>query len=105
MCVEWGIAATDICPLSFGSSFTESYFYLGGKESTCQLRKRGFVLLLGREDPLQCSCLENPLDKGAWLAGDKNAIDRGAWQAAVHRVTKSQTDMTFTGNNNSQLEH
>ena len=28
--------------------------------------------------PLQCSCLENPMD-------------RGAWWAAVHRVTKSQT--------------
>ena len=32
----------------------------------------------GRGSPLQCSCLENPMD-------------RGAWQAAVHGVTKSQT--------------
>ena len=32
----------------------------------------------GNSNPLQCSCLENP-------------IDRGAWQAAVHRVAKSQT--------------
>ena len=32
----------------------------------------------GHSNPLQCSCLENP-------------IDRGAWQAAVHRVAKSQT--------------
>ena len=85
-----GIAATDMCPLSFGSSFTEFYFYLGGKESTCQCRKCGFVPLLGREDPLQYSCLENPLDKEAWLAADKTAIDRGAGQAAVHGVTKSQ---------------
>ena len=29
-------------------------------------------------NPLQCSCLENPMD-------------RGAWQATVHGVTKSQT--------------
>ena len=29
-------------------------------------------------NPLQCSCLGNPMD-------------RGAWQAAVHRVAKSQT--------------
>ena len=40
-------------------------------------------------NPLQCSCLENP-------------TDRGAWQATVHRVTKSQTELsnftfTFTG--------
>ena len=30
------------------------------------------------DSPLQCSCLENPMD-------------RGGWQATVHRVTKSQT--------------
>ena len=31
----------------------------------------------GHGNPLQYSCLENPLD-------------RGAWQATVHRVAKSQ---------------
>ena len=44
------------------------------------------VQSLGREDspgegngnPLQYSCLETPMD-------------RGAWQALVHRVTKNQT--------------
>ena len=42
------------------------------------------VQSLGREDPLekgmatQYSCLENPMD-------------RGAWQAVVNRVTKSRT--------------
>ena len=40
----------------------------------------------GNGNPLQCSCLENPRDGGAW------------W-AAVHGVTKSRTwlsDFTFT---------
>ena len=43
-----------------------------------------WVRSLGREDPLeegnplQYSCLKNPMD-------------RGAWQATVHRVTKSWT--------------
>ena len=40
----------------------------------------------GNGTPLQYSCLENPMD-------------RGAWWAAVHRVTKSRTrlrDFTFT---------
>ena len=40
----------------------------------------------GSGTPLQCSCLENPMDGGAW------------W-AAVHGVTKSQTrlsDFPFT---------
>ena len=40
----------------------------------------------GNGNPLQYSCLENPMD-------------RGAWQAAVHGVTRSRTrlsDFTFT---------
>ena len=40
----------------------------------------------GNVNPLQYSCLENPMD-------------RGAWWAAVHGVSKSQTwlsDFTFT---------
>ena len=32
----------------------------------------------GRGNPFQCSCLQNPMD-------------RGAWRATVHVVTKSQT--------------
>ena len=32
----------------------------------------------GNGNPLQCSCLENPMD-------------RGAWRAAVHGVAKGQT--------------
>ena len=47
-----------------------------------------WVQSLGQEDPhggassqtLQYSCLENPMN-------------RGAWQAMVHRVTKSQTQL------------
>ena len=35
----------------------------------------------GHHSPLQYSFLENPLD-------------RGAWQATVHRVTKSQTQLS-----------
>ena len=35
----------------------------------------------GRGSPLQYSCLENP-------------VDRGAFQATVHRVSKSQTRLS-----------
>ena len=38
----------------------------------------GRSLGVGHGNPLQCSCLENPMDKGAWLA-------------TVHGVAKSQT--------------
>ena len=40
----------------------------------------------GNDNPLQCSCLENPMD-------------RGAWWAAVHGVAKNRTrlsDFIFT---------
>ena len=75
----------------------------------------------GNGNPLQCSCLENAMDRGSWKAtvhgvtkswtqlaafGEgngtplqysclENPMDRGAWWAAVHGVETSQTrDMT-----------
>ena len=36
----------------------------------------------GNGNPLQCSCLENP-------------IDRDAWWATVHRVTESRTRVEY----------
>ena len=45
-----------------------------------------FQVREGNGTPLQYSCLENPMD-------------RGAWKAAVHRVAEGQTrlsDFTFT---------
>ena len=62
---------------------------LSGKESTCNardLRGVGSVPGLGRSpgegngSPLQYSCLEN-------------LMDRGAWWATVHGVAKSQTQL------------
>ena len=90
-----------ICNNSLKSSRWHS-----GKENSCQSRRckrRGFnpwvgkslqernllcspVFREGTGDPLQYSCLENPMDGGAW-------------QAAVHGVAKSRTrlsDFTFT---------
>ena len=51
-----------------------------GKESTCQCRKPGSIPGAGRSpgegngDPLQCSCLEN-------------SVDREGWRAPVHEIT------------------
>ena len=58
----------------------------GGKASACNAGDPGSIPGSGRSpgegngNPLQYSCLENPMD-------------RGAWQAAVHGVTKSQTGL------------
>jgi len=43
-----------------------------GKESTCNAEDVGSIPGLGRSlgegngNPLQCSCLENPMDRAAW---------------------------------------
>ena len=58
-----------------------------GKESVCHVGDLGWIPGLGKfpgEEngyPLQCSCLEN-------------SMDRGAWQATVPRVTESQTRLS-----------
>ena len=60
---------------------------LNDKESACNAGDLSSISGLGRfpgdwhGNPLQYSCLENP-------------IDRGAWQATVHGVTKSQTRLS-----------
>ena len=51
------------------------------KETACQCRRwLGRSPGEGHGNPLQYSCLKNPMD-------------RGAWWAAVHRVTKNQTQL------------
>ena len=57
---------------------------LDGKESACSAGHPGSMPGLGRSpgegngNPFQCSCLENPMDGGAW-------------RATVHGVAKSRT--------------
>ena len=58
-----------------------------GKESACNVGDPGLIPGLGRffgegkGYPLQYSCLEN-------------SIDRGAWQATVHGLSKSRTRLS-----------
>ena len=70
-----------------GYSISFKGSFLGGsdsKESTCNVGDLGSIPGLqrspgeGNGNPLQYSCLEN-------------SMDRGAWWATVHGVTKSQT--------------
>ena len=83
------IIVPGVLPLKivFGLSITPSKGFPGGlvgKESSCNVGEPGSIPGLGRYpgegngNPLQYSCLENSMNKGAW------------W-ATVHGVTKSQT--------------
>ena len=55
-----------------------------GKESACQYKRPRFNPWVGKipgegnGNPFQYSCLENPME-------------RGAWQAMVHRAASSET--------------
>ena len=63
--------------------------WFNGKKSVCNAGEAGDTGSIprsggspggGHSNPLQCSCLENPMD-------------RGTWRAIVHRLTKSQTHL------------
>ena len=69
-----------------------------GKASACNVGDLGLILGLGSSpgqgngNPLQCSCLEN-------------SMGRGAWCAIVHRVAKSQTWLSMLTPPPSHLIH
>ena len=52
----------------------------GDVRDTDLIPRLGTSLEGGHGNPLQYSCLENPMD-------------RGAWWATIHRVTKNQTQL------------
>ena len=63
--------------------YTRAFLVLSSKESTCNAGDLGSIWIGNTTwrkawQPMQYSCLENP-------------VDRGAWRATVHGVTKSQT--------------
>ena len=59
---------------------------MGPPANAGDIKDEGSIAVLGRSpggghgNPLQDSCLENPMD-------------RGAWRATVHGVSKSQTQL------------
>ena len=77
--------------ISLHTKTPDTGFTAGGsvvEESTCQCRSAGLIPGLekslgeGNGNPLQYSCQEN-------------SVDRGAWWAIVHTVTKSLTQLSM----------
>ena len=71
--------------------------WLTGKESTCNsgdLRDMGLIPGLGRSpggghgNPLQCSCLENPTNRGAWRATVHRVTDNWIWLKWLNKPTR-----------------
>ena len=83
LCLEW--------PFPFPSWDFRFLWWLSGKESACNAGDLGSIPGLGKSpgegsgNPLQYSCLGNPMS-------------RGAWQATVHGAAK-ELDMTYWLNN------
>ena len=72
--------------------------WLSGKESACNTGDLGSIPRLGRSpgvgngNPLQYSCLENPME-------------RGGWWATVHGVTKSWTRLSRHAHTHTHTPH
>ena len=71
-----------------------------GKEPVCQYRRhRGAGLIpgswrspgRGHGNPLQYSCLENPMDRGAWWAIVHRLAVRHNWSNWTHARTRTHT--------------
>ena len=89
----WGGQSTGVSALASFLPKKSQGWYIGlpsssdGKESACNTEDPGLIPGLercsgeGNSNPLQYSCLENPMD-------------RGAWQATVHGVAKSRTQLS-----------
>ena len=84
--IPWTIAnsQTRLSDFHFFGGFTSSSI---GKESACNSGDLGSIHGLGRSsgegnvNPLQYSCLEN-------------SMDRGAWWATIHGFGRKESDMT-----------
>ena len=89
----------------FTEMFTEFEGFPGGsdgKESACNAGNPGFIPGWGgapgggHDNPLQYSCLENPMDKGAWRATPWGRIELD---------TTERLNFTFFHLYNSEVTH
>ena len=84
-CIKHLYANSRKCDIFYNILPTQRlYFLISLTEVVCPLKlsyQQSLYLFLGNGNPLQYSCLENPMD-------------RGAWWATVHGVAKSRTQLS-----------
>ena len=70
-------------------------WWLSGRESACNVGDPGWIPGLGRSpgeghgNPLQYSCLENPMDRGVWKAEGLRVAQSQTWLKLLSRSSRS----------------
>ena len=72
-----------------------------GKESACNVGDPGSIRSPGEgnDNPLQYSCLGNPMDKGAWQATVRGVTKRQTW-LGKHTHRQKRSKQTFQKGDN-----
>ena len=90
--ITWkqSICSNQLKTIVFAKVNTNTYFFFFFQMFS--LKQQTSIVLFGEGDrnPLQCSCLENPRDDGAW------------W-AAVYGITQSQTRLKWLSSSSSSI--
>ena len=90
------ILALILKDFSFSCLFSGLPWWLSGKESTCNAGDPASIPESGRSpggghgNPLQCSCLENPMERGAWqeqsIVSQRVGHNWSSWACLFSRV-------------------
>ena len=88
-----------------GDEVPQASPWLNGKESTCNAGYKvgalglisgwGRSLEKGNGNPLQCFCLENPMDRGAWWAPVASQAPLSMGSQRIRHNLAQETPMKF----------
>ena len=88
-----------------GSVFLQSHFtgQWGGKVFACPFRRPGLDSWVGKtpaegnDSPLRCSCLESPMDRGAWRAAVHGVPEESGMTVQPHNMTTYTLAVPLSG--------
>ena len=75
-----------------------------GKESSCQAGDKASIPGEGNGDPLQYSCLENPMDRGAWRV-QSTGLQRAGHDLTTKAACLTETEASHVGNLEGSSSH